>query len=277
MNTKNILTLAFAFGMMAPAALLTASCAAPLGVAAGAGAATGIAAVQEGGLKRAASDAKIQASINDLWFTHNVEMFRKLDLTVNQGRVLVTGVVQNPEHRVEAIRLAWQPPGVKQVINEVKVADSTGIVGFARDSWISTRLRTSITLDKQVQSINYNIDTVQGVVYLMGFAQNQAELDRVIETARTIPDVRQVVSYVKIIGQEDTTGNEPVVSGEQGTLTQPLQPQADSMSSSSEGTSSQLKEFDYNDGGYENNYGTGEDTTNDGAPIRLQPVDKQSL
>ncbi len=173
------------------------------GALTGAAAAGGIAAAQEGGLSRAWSDAKIQAEINDLWLRHDFEIFRKLDLTVDQGRVLITGVVQNPEHRVEAVRMAWKPEGVKQVINEIRVADSEGIIGFARDSWAATRLRTSITLDRDVQSINYNIDVVQGIVYLMGVAQTRAELNRVIETARTIPDVKQVVSYMKLAGEVD--------------------------------------------------------------------------
>lgn len=172
-------------------------------VAAGAGATAGVAAAQEGGLSRAKSDFVIQTEINDLWFKYDVKTFAKLDLTVNQGRVLITGVVQDPESRVEAVRLAWQPKGVKEVINEINVADSPGIVGFARDTWISGRLRTAITFDRQVQSINYNIDTVQGTVYLMGIAQSQQELNRVIEIARTIKDVKQVVSYVKFAGDDN--------------------------------------------------------------------------
>lgn len=171
-----------------------------VGMAAGAGATAGIAAAQEGGISRAVDDARIQLEINDLWFKYDVEAFRKLDLTINQGRVLVTGVVQNPEQRVEAVRLAWQPKGVQQVINEVRVAESKGIKGFAQDTWITTQLRTALTFDRQVLSINYSIDTVQGTVYLMGFAQNQAELNRVIETARTIKGVEGVVSYVKFVG-----------------------------------------------------------------------------
>ena len=167
------------------------------------GAATGVAASQEGGLSGAWSDTKIQMQINDLWFRYDVNTFTKLDLTVSQGRVLITGVVQDPEHRVEAVRLAWQPDDVRQVINEIRVAESTGIVGYAKDVWITTRLRTAITLDKKVTSINYSIDTVQGVVYLMGFAQNQAELDHVTGIARTINGVNQVVSYVKIMGTKD--------------------------------------------------------------------------
>lgn len=180
-----------------------------MGIATGAGAAAGVAASQEGGLSRAARDARIQAEINDLWFRYDVDMFTKLDMTVNNGRVLLTGVVQDPEHRVEAVRLAWQPPGVEQVINEIRVAESQGVTGFAKDTWISTQLRTKLTLDKEILSINYNIDTVQGTVYLMGFAQNRVELNRVVELARTIKGVNGVVSYVKFVGGADKVSNAP--------------------------------------------------------------------
>lgn len=172
----------------------------PMGVATGVGAATGIAAAKEGGLKRAVQDVQIEATINDLWFKYNVDTFLKLNLTVEQGRVLVSGVVQEPQHRVEAIRLAWQAPHVVQVINEIRVADSEGIKGYVRDTWISAQLRTSLLLDRDIQSINYTIDTVQANVYLMGNAQDQDELNKVIEHARTTKYVEQVISYVKMLG-----------------------------------------------------------------------------
>lgn len=172
-----------------------------LGMATGAAAVTGISAAQEGGVSRAYNDTRIKVLINESWFQYDVEAFQKLSTTVNQGRVLITGVVQNPEQRVEAVRLAWQVEGVNQVMNEIRVADSEGVTGFVKDTWITSRLRTSLTLDRGVQSINYSIDTVQGIIYLMGVAQNQAELNRVIETARTISGVKQVVSYVKLAGE----------------------------------------------------------------------------
>lgn len=207
--------------LIAVSPLLLTGCA---GMLVGAGATAGVAAAQEGGVKRAWSDAQIQAQINKLWFEYDVDTFAKLDLTVNQGRVLITGVVQNPEARVEAVRLAWQPKGVKQVINEIRVAKSGGVTGFARDTWITSRLRTAITFDRNIQSINYSIDTVQGTVYLMGSAQNQQELNRVIEAARTIPDVKQVVSYVKLLGRP-VLGNEAA----QPVLNSNNNPPADSM------------------------------------------------
>jgi osmotically-inducible protein OsmY len=184
-----------------PVVMLLLSGCSGLGMVTGAAAVTGIAAAQEGGLSRATSDAVIKLKINEAWFQYDVEAFQKLSTTVNQGRVLITGVVQNPEHRVEAVRLAWQVDNVKQVINEIRVAQSEGVKGFVRDGWITSRLRGSLTLDREVQSINYSIDTVQGIVYLMGVAQNQQELNHVLETARTISGVKKVVSYVKLAGE----------------------------------------------------------------------------
>lgn len=186
-----------------------------VGIATGIGATVGISAVQEGGLKRAGKDALIQTQINDLWFRHDVDMFRKLDMTINNGRVLLTGVVQNPEHRVEAVRLSWQPKYVEQVINEITVADSDGFKGFARDAWITGRLRTALMFDRDVQSVNYSIDTVKRVIYLMGWAQDQAELNRVMEIARTISDVEQVVSYVKLVGEKDVPVERNTISSQQ--------------------------------------------------------------
>lgn len=183
------------------ACLIFVSACSPLGIAAGAGAGLGIAAAQEGGISGAASDIGIKAKISDLWFRYDVSTFAKLDLTVDQGRVLITGIVQDPDSRVQAVRLAWQVEGVRQVINEIRIAKRDGLPGYVRDQWITTRLRAALTFDRDVQSINYSIDTVQGTVYLMGAAQNQAELNKVIETARTIPHVRQVISYVKMIGE----------------------------------------------------------------------------
>ncbi len=172
-----------------------------LGMVTGAAAVTGVSAAQEGGIPRAIDDAKIKIKINEAWFQYDVDAFRKLSTTVNQGRVLITGVVQDPAQRVEAIRLVWLVEGVEQVINEIRVADSAGVTGFVKDAWITSRLRGSLTLNRGVQSINYSIETVQGVVYLMGVAQHQAELNLVIETARTISGVKQVVSYVKLAGE----------------------------------------------------------------------------
>lgn len=173
---------------------------APLGVAAGAGAALGVSAASERGVGGTASDLKIKALISEKWFQYDLETFAKLNLTVNEGRVLITGIVQDPDDRVEAVKLAWQIEGVNQVINEIRVADGQGVPGYVKDQWITTRLRTAMTFDREIHSINYSIDTVGGTIYLMGIARNQTELNKVIEIARTIPNVQQVINYVRLSG-----------------------------------------------------------------------------
>ncbi|MBI1326075.1 MAG: BON domain-containing protein [Alphaproteobacteria bacterium] len=201
------------------AVVFVAACS-PVGMATGAGATVGMAAKSEGGLSRAVSDLEIQALINDKWFRKDFDMFRKLDMTVDHGRVLITGIVQKPEHRVEAVKLAWEVDGVTQVINEIKVAESTGLTGAASDTWIATKLRARITVDKYVQSINYNIDVVDGNVYLMGTAQNEAELKRVVKISRETSGVKNVVSYVRMLGQPIQPATRPTTA-----QPQPLMPE----------------------------------------------------
>ncbi|MEO3432441.1 BON domain-containing protein [Inquilinus sp. CAU 1745] len=181
--------------------LLTTACdPVTLGVA-GTAAAGGTAAAQERSVSDAISDQAIRISINDLWLREDLEMYNRLSLTVTEGRVLVTGQVPTPEERVTAIRLVWQVDGVKEVINEIQVADSGGLSGYARDAWISTQLRSRLAFDGSVSALNYSIDTVGGTIYIMGIAQNQAELDRVIAHARNIPYVQRVVPYVRMAGE----------------------------------------------------------------------------
>ncbi len=172
-----------------------------VGLAIGAGAAAGVAAAKEGGIRKSVSDAAIKLQIADLWLKHDASLFRRLSTTVEEGRVLITGTVPTPDARVDAIRLAWQAEGVREVINEITVDKSEGISGYASDTWITGQLKSKLLLDKYVQSINYTVETVNGTVYLMGVAQDQKELDRVINHARTVGRVRNVVSYVRMRGE----------------------------------------------------------------------------
>ena len=166
----------------------------------GAAATAGSAAMEERGLGVAISDTEIRVRINALWSSKSERMWRKTGLQVHEGRVLLTGVVDTPEMRDEAVRLAWEANGVKEVINEIQIARSGGIAGFAHDTWISTQLKAKLLLDRKVASVNYSIETVGGTVYLLGIARSQEELDRVANHARNLDYVRNVVSHVRIAG-----------------------------------------------------------------------------
>lgn len=186
---------------MAAAALALVGCS-TTGVAVGAGAATAVAASEERGLSGAVSDTAIEAQINALLLQRDFETFRKVGVKSYERRVLLTGQVQRPEMRLDAVRLAWQVRGVKEVINEIEVTEAGGTEAYAHDVWISTQLRSKLLIDKEILSINYSVETVGGTVYLMGFARSSEELARVEAHARNLGYVRRVVSYVRV-GNED--------------------------------------------------------------------------
>lgn len=164
----------------------------------GAGASAGVATAQERGFKGAMNDTEIRLHINDLWLQESLSLYSKINLQVQEGKVLLTGNVPDPETRLNAVRLAWQANGVREVINEIEVQDKSSLTDSAQDIWIATQLKTKLLVDSEVSSINYSIETVNQVVYLMGVAQSQAEIDRVIGHAKNISYVRRVVNYVRV-------------------------------------------------------------------------------
>lgn len=168
------------------------------GLAVSAGATVATAAAEERGVKTAANDLAIAASITGLWVKYEPGLVADLDVTVSEGRALLTGTVTTRERRLEAVRLAWRAAGVKSVINEIQVRGSEGITGYARDGWITTQIVSRLSFDRKVDYINYTVETVNRIVYLMGIAQNQAEFDRVTAHARQVRYVRRVVSHVRL-------------------------------------------------------------------------------
>jgi osmotically-inducible protein OsmY len=165
-------------------------------MAVGAGATAGVMASQEKGIGTGLDDARIRVEINGLWFRHDMKVFRHVGLQVQEGRVLLTGNVPTPDDRVTAVRLAWQADGVKEVINEINVKKNSGLLDAARDEWIDVRLKTALLLDRDVDAVNYSIQTVNGTVYLMGIARNADELKRVKAHAADLSYVRRIISYV---------------------------------------------------------------------------------
>ena len=173
-----------------------AGCSGP-GIVIGAGATAVAVASDERTVGRQVDDLGLEISINHRLLQKSEVLFRKVEVEANEGRVLLTGSVPTAEDRDEVSRLAWGVEGVKEVLNELQVADSS-LGGYAKDSWIITQLRAKLLTDRDVLDLNYTIDSVNGIVYLIGIAQDQAELDRAIGHARTISGVQQVVSHVRL-------------------------------------------------------------------------------
>ena len=160
----------------------------------GATAATSVA--QERGPGEAVSDNVIAARINDHWLEYDWHIFRDVSTSISEGRVMLTGKVAKPEDELAAVRLTWDVGGVREVLDDIKVTNEGDAISYARDIWISTQLRSSLTFDGQIRAINYNIVTVDGVVHILGLAQNQDEIDRVMQYAKNVNYVRDVVNHV---------------------------------------------------------------------------------
>ena len=164
----------------------------------GAGATAGSAAMQERGFVKTVDDTTIEAKIGARLVQESTSLFVDVSAEVYEGRALLTGAVQKVEDRIEAVRITWNVEGVTEVINEIQVRDASGIVDAARDRWITTKLSTQITIDNRIKGVNYAIETVNGTVYLIGIAQDEAELQRVKNHARQISHVRRIISHVRI-------------------------------------------------------------------------------
>jgi osmotically-inducible protein OsmY len=164
----------------------------------GAGATVGVAAYQERGIKGRAKDLKIEALILEQFIKAGLKLTTTISVEVYEGRVLLTGASKNTNITDQAVKLAWKINGVKTVINEIQVGSSSNIANFAQDAWITAQVKSNITFDTNIYSINYAIETVNGIVYLIGIAQNKMELDNVKDHASKIKFVRNVISHVRI-------------------------------------------------------------------------------
>lgn len=180
---------------------------------------------QERGMSGTFSDTDIRAQINKLWFEKSVELYSHVLLAVQDGYVLLTGSVATEEDQLEAVKLAWQARGVKDVFNEIKIGKPQSVGAGLDDTWISTKIRSALIFEEGLYSSNYSVTTFDGVVYLMGIAQNPEELDKAIHIAKDTRGVKNVVSHVMIKppsqekAEESPTEQEENTSPEQGLST----------------------------------------------------------
>ncbi len=162
----------------------------------GGAASVGLAAAQERSVGDAIDDSVITVQINGLLLDENLDLFSQVSAEVHEGRVLLTGAVDSAENRVKAARLVWTIDGVKEVINEIEINPDFSLLDSAKDTWITTKIRARLLTDPDIVDINYAIETVNGVVYLLGIAQSDAELKRVTWQAQQVNGVVRIVSHV---------------------------------------------------------------------------------
>jgi osmotically-inducible protein OsmY len=153
---------------------------------------------QERSLSNALDDFNIQTELNARLIGESGALFANVNSSVIEGRVHLTGTVPATEDRLKVTRMAWVIPAVREVINDIEVTSDVGLLDAARDHWITARLRTLILSDRDIRDSNYTIDTENGIIYVLGIAQDQDEIERVLYHARSVPEARRVVNYARL-------------------------------------------------------------------------------
>ena len=143
-------------------------------------------------------DTIIKTVIKNAYFDQNENLFFNIDVEVSQARVLLTGTVENIDLKIEATRIAWGVSGVETVINEIQISNSDNILNYADDLVISTKVKGKLILQENVNSLNYNIETVNKLVYIIGIAASESEKNLVIDIAQNVYGVEEVIDYISI-------------------------------------------------------------------------------
>ena len=132
-----------------------------------------------------------------------VFMNKKYALTINSkvldGRIFLTGKVENPEEKLRITKIAWEIKGVRSVKNDINLKENFNFKRSAEDLYITSRLKTILILSKDIKAANYNIDTYKRKVFIYGIAQNKDELNLVIDVAKNITNVLEVIASILLV------------------------------------------------------------------------------
>ena len=151
----------------------------------------------EKSLRESWDDTTIKLGIKEKYFSYDATLFTKIDVEVELGRVLLTGVVPFGDMRLEAVRLAWQQEGVIEVLNEISIDTGYGLDDIAKDKFISTQLFTKILTDKDIKKFKYDFEVQKQIIYLFGVSNYQKEIDRVIDHGKSIKGVLDIINYIQ--------------------------------------------------------------------------------
>ena len=168
----------------------------PTSILASGGATTMVVAEDDRSAGGVIDDATIKVKITTKFLTSKQNLFLNLDATVIEGRVLLTGIVQDQETRIEAVRKVWEVKGVQEVINEIQVGKQATIKEYANDVWITTQIKAITTKNIGLRSLSYNFETIKGRVYVAGITSRKEQLDIVMESIKSIKGVNEIVNYV---------------------------------------------------------------------------------
>ena len=170
----------------------------PAGMLATGGSGALVVAEGERSMGTVIDDATIKVNIAAKFLNADNNLFVNINTSVLEGRVLLTGLVDNQEIRIDAVRLVWEVEGVREIINEIEIGNRTSLKDYASDLWINTQARAVAAKTVGIKSITFNFETIQGKIYVAGITARQDLLDEMIIALKSIKGVSEIVNYVII-------------------------------------------------------------------------------
>jgi len=144
-------------------------------------------------------DSIMQKNLSARLVLNDKKYFLSIKSKVLDGRIFLTGKVDDPEEKLQITKLAWETEGVRSVRNDIKIKEKFNFKQSAKDILITSQLRTALILNKKIKATNYQIDTYKKKIYVYGIALTVDEKELVLEEAKEILDVEDVIASILIV------------------------------------------------------------------------------
>ena len=127
--------------------------------------------------------------------------FLYVQVEILDGRIFLTGKVDEPEEKIKITKMAWETKGVRSVKNAIEIKGQSNFKSTTKDILITTQLKTALLFNKLVKSGNYTLETINKTIYIFGIAMNDEEKKEVIEEANKIYDVKEVIPTIYLVSE----------------------------------------------------------------------------
>ena len=144
-------------------------------------------------------DSIMQKNLSARILLQDKKYFLSIKSKVLDGRIFLTGKVNDPEEKLQITKLAWETEGARSVRNDIKIKEKFNFQQSAKDVLITSQLRTALILNKEIKATNYQIDTYKKKIYVYGIALTSDEKELVVKEAKELLDVEDVIASILIV------------------------------------------------------------------------------
>ena len=144
-------------------------------------------------------DSIMQKNLSARMILLNKKHLLSVKSKVLDGRIFLTGKVENPEDKLKLTKMAWETEGARSVRNDIKIKEEFNFKQSAKDLLITSQLRTALIVNKNIKATNYQIDTYKKKIYIYGIAMTSDEKEKVIDEAKQILDVKDVIASILLV------------------------------------------------------------------------------